>query len=129
VSQGEWREKCVEHLKKNLHLNLFEWEQIRLSFEKDLDAMLFRTRYLTALAGAIFFLITQGIDFITDGGNRVTWVKDPVMGWVELTTNDFNQYVALALFLMLLYLSGVQTHQSLKRFKDCVDLLILDLKR
>jgi hypothetical protein len=89
----------------------------------DLQAMEYRTKYLTALAGAVFFLIMQGIDSLTDGEGKVTWVKSSVLGWVETSSSDLSQFVGLALFLVLLYLSGSQTYQSLKRYLNCIELL------
>ena len=105
-----------------------DWAWLIANFKVDLEAMQQRTRYLTALAGAVFFLLMQGIDSI--GGSEhegpVSWSKNPLMGWIESSSNDVGQLVALALFLVLLYLSGIQTYHSLRRYLHCAELNLLE---
>ena len=125
AKQSEWRERFCLGLTKNIHAGAEDWRWIRASFDIDLQAILHRTRYLTALAGAVFFLIMQGIDSLADP-EPVAWEKHPVLGWIETSSNDFTQFVGLALFLVLLYLSGSQTYHTLRRFLDCVGLVIVD---
>ena len=38
-----------------------DWEWVIASFKVDLALMRYRNKYMTALAGAVFFLIMQGI--------------------------------------------------------------------
>jgi hypothetical protein len=72
----------------------------------------------------VFFLLMQGIDAISEDEGRVTWVKSSVLGWIETSAgNNFSQFIGLGLFLLLLYLSGSQAHQSLKRYLNCSDLM------
>jgi hypothetical protein len=122
LRQGEWREKICDGLAKSVSSNTEDWRWIVESFRIDLKMMQDRTRYLTALAGAVFFLIMQGIDTLS-GDEKVTWVRDSVLGWVQ-TSSDISQFIGLALFLVLLYLSGSQTHQSLRKYLDCAELMI-----
>ncbi len=122
VREGEWRDRVVESMGKSVVATPKEWVWIIMSFKIDLESMQYRTRYLTALAGAVFFLLMQGIDSL-DGEGKVTFVKTSMMGWVETTAGDLTQFVGLALFLILLYLSGSQTNNSLKRYLHCAELL------
>lgn len=123
LKDGEWRERTLDALERSISATRDEWDWIVASFRIDLQAMEYRTKYLTALAGAVFFLIMQGIDSLTDGEGKVTWVKTTVLGWVETSASDLSQFVGLTLFLVLLYLSGSQTYQSLKRYLHCAELL------
>jgi len=92
------------------------------SFRTDLANMLQRTKYLTALAGAVFFLILQGIDSL---GEPESIVRNPMILWTE-ASNGISQLMALALFLVLLYLSGSQTYQSLTRYLQSAELVVLE---
>ena len=123
VREGEWRERVVEAMNRTVTASASDWSWIIASFRIDLEAMQYRTRYLTALAGAVFFLLMQGIDSLTDGDSKTTFVKTSILGWVETSTNDLTQFVGLALFLVLLYLTGSQTYHSLKRYLNCAELL------
>jgi hypothetical protein len=123
LKQGEWRERVTESLEQSIVATPEEWAWIVASFEMDLATMEYRTKYMTALAGAVFFLLMQGIDTLTGTDEKSTWIKTPVMGWVETTPNDFSQFVGLALFLILLYLAGSQTYQSLIRYLNCAKLV------
>ncbi len=126
LKEVEWRERAREAMNKSVTANTDEWRWIVASFRIELGALQYRTRYLTALAGAVFFLIMQGIDTLSsDTEGKVTWTKDPIMGWVETTSNDLSWFVGLGLFLLLLYLSGNQTYQSLNRYLHCAELNLL----
>ncbi|MGZ3689393.1 MAG: hypothetical protein ACXVBW_13915 [Bdellovibrionota bacterium] len=129
VHDSEWREKVRESMSRSLQATEVEWIWIVESFGADLKSMQYRARYMTALAGAVFFLIMQGIDSLTSDGDasgKVTWVKNPLVGWVELTQSDFGQFVGLALFLVLFYLSSTQTAHSLGRYLNCAELNLLE---
>jgi hypothetical protein len=123
--EGEWRENISESMLKVVAASPDEWNWITASFKMDLQAMQYRTKYLTALAGAVFFLIMQGIDSLADGEEKVTWIRNSRLGWLETSTSNLAQFVGLGLFLMLLYLSGSQTYHSLKRYLDCAELINL----
>ena len=77
---------------------------------------------MTALAGAVFYLILQGVDLLGDEPPQVAWMKSP-MGWIEVSQNDFSQFIGLGLFLVLFYLSGSQTFHSLSRYLNCAELV------
>lgn len=128
AKEGEWRERIVEAMKKNLPASLAEWAWIRSSFMMDLRNLRHRNGYFTALAGAVFFLIMEGIDSLSSDDGKFSMERHPVLGWIELNSNDFTQYVGLALFLVLLYLSGNQSYQALLRYLNCADLVIQDLE-
>jgi hypothetical protein len=121
LKELEWRGRVCAGMRQALQAAPDDWAWIAQSFRVDVRAMKYRTGYLTALAGAVFFLIMQGIDTL-GGEEKVTWVKSPFTGWVETGTSDFSQFVGLALFLMLLYLSGNQTQRGIARYLDCVEL-------
>lgn len=123
AKEGAWRERVCNELSKSVSENADDWSWVLTSFHSDLDALLHRTRYLTALAGAVFFLIMQGIDLIADPIPTDTYVKDPTFGWMQVSSSDPLQFVGLGLFLLLLYLSGSQSFHSLKRYLSCAQLL------
>jgi hypothetical protein len=123
--EGEWRDRVSESVLTALNLSEQEWDWVVMSFKMDLENIRYRTKYLTALAGAVFFLIMQGIDSLGDTSESMNvWLKNPMMGWVE-ATNDISQLMALALFLVLLYLSGSQTYHSLSRYLTATELAVL----
>jgi hypothetical protein len=121
-TEGEWRDRACETLRSQCSFSLSEWEWVIQSFRIDLEKMMNRTKYLTALAGAVFFLVMQGIDSLTDAPE--TAIRNPLMLWLE-ASNGISQLMALALFLVLLYLSGNQTYHSLLRYLNCAELVVL----
>jgi hypothetical protein len=123
-TQSEWRERVCESMKQ-LKFGNREWKWVLASFSVDLETIRYRAKYLTALAGAVFFLLMQGIDSLTEGPD-LNWLKNPVVGWVE-TSNTISQLMALALFLVLLYLTGSQAYHSLRRYMDCAELVSSEL--
>jgi hypothetical protein len=126
VQESEWRDRVCESMLSSFNLSEGEWAWIMSSFRMDLENLRHRTKYLTALAGAVFFLVMQGIDSLGDNAESI-WLKNPMMGWVE-ATNDVSQLLALALFLVLLYLSGSQTYHSLSRYLSSAELVALRRK-
>jgi hypothetical protein len=124
VKEGDWRQRVCESFGTSLQFSEAEWAWVVESFRIDLDNIRNRTKYLTALAGAVFFLIMQGLDSLTDVVENTTWVKNPLLGWME-TSNDLSQLMALALFLVLLYLSGNQTYHALLRYLNSAELVLL----
>jgi hypothetical protein len=126
--EGKWRQEVTVNMHRAISASPAEWEWIRRNFRMDLDGMIHRARYLTALAGAVFFLIMQGIDSITSGAEpRMTYVRGGPFGWIEATDlSDISQFIALALFLVLLYLSSSQHYHTLRRYLNCAELVDLD---
>jgi hypothetical protein len=124
VKDHEWRKEVSGGMKKAFpDYDDDQWKWISACFRIDLDNIRYRARYLTALAGAVFFLIMQGIDAIGTNEDKVAWIKGPGGAWYESGMSDLGQFVGLGLFLMLLYVSGHQTHHSLARYHDCVELV------
>jgi len=124
LSEGHWRDRTCEAMARAVSAAPQEWGWIISSFRIDLTAMRYRTKHLTALAGAVFFFLIRGIDSMGEIETKPIWAKSPIFGWVD-ASSDLSQFVGLALFLMLLYLSGSQTHQSLYRYLNCARLLNL----
>ena len=126
LKESIWRDDVCKGLAKSVHARPDDWKWIASSFRMDLKRLQYRNGYLTVLAGAVFFLIMQGIDYLTDDVNKVTLVKEPLLGWVEMSNNNLTQFVGLGLFLILLYLSGTQTRDRLQRYLDCAELMVLE---
>lgn len=129
LKEGKWRDQTIEVLEKAIPAGEEDWDWMIASFKIDLQALQYRTKYLTALAGAVFFLLMHGIDALTDDGGKVTWVKTSLLGWVDTSPNDLSQFVGLALFLVLLYLSGSQTNHALARYLNCAELILRSKKK
>ncbi|MGK5084136.1 hypothetical protein WDW37_12640 [Bdellovibrionota bacterium FG-1] len=130
AKESQWRERVRVEMDRAVRASTDQWKWIIENFRIDLAALQNRMRYLTALAGAVFFLIMQGIDSLGDGTSAVetsvSWTRNPITGWVETSAYDFSQFVGLLLFLGLLYLSGSQTYHSLRRYLHCAELGLLD---
>ena len=126
LKESQWRENVCEGMRRELLFSSEQWDWVIASFKMDLRRLQNRTRHLTALAGAVFFLIMQGIDLLGGEDKKVSWVKDAVFGWVEASGNDTTQFLALGLFLVLLYLSGTQTSHSLERYLSCAELMKME---
>lgn len=122
VRESEWRGRTWQEMRRLLGPTSDEWDFIIFSFRTDLEQLQNRVRYLTALAGAVFYLVMQGLDSMTGTEPSATFIKHPVLGWMEASDGDSMQYVGLALFLILLYLSGNQTYLSLRRYLVCAEL-------
>lgn len=118
--EGDWRERVCDSIRESLQFNDPQWEWVLASFKIDLENIRHRTKYLTGLAGAVFFLVMQGIDSMGTDSESV-WLKNPLQGWAA-ATNDISSLMALALFLVLLYLSGSQTYHALSRYHACAEL-------
>jgi hypothetical protein len=124
LKEAEWRERTRESMERAVQAAPGEWPWIVESFRVDLRALQYRTRYLTVLAGAVFFLIMEGIDSLGGAAleTSVSWVRNPITGWTETSTYDVSQFIGLTLFLVLLYLSGNQSYQALLKYLDCAEL-------
>lgn len=128
ANEGDWRFQVCEGMRKNIHTDVLGWQWIATSFKSDLERVKQRAGYLTALAGAVFFFIMEGIDSLLNTDNqKVTWVKDSVLGWIETSSSDLSQFVGLGLFLVLLYLAGSQPYYLLQRYLTCAELILADL--
>lgn len=115
--EADWRIKLCESMEKDLNWRPEEWSWVISNIEEDLERLQMRVRHLTALAGAVFFLIMQGIDSLTfDAPTYPAAVPD-------LTGSGSSQWLGLVLFLLLLYLSGQQNVQTIRRFLGCARLV------
>jgi len=128
IKESGWRVRVSEGMKQTVSASKDDWRWIIANFRMDLSAIQHRNRYLTALAGAVFFLLNQGIDSLTDGTEKVTWTKVPAVGLVETSTSDMTQFVGLTLFLVILYISGSQTYHSLTRYLNSAELISIELE-
>ncbi len=126
----DWRLRVCDSMKRTLGASREDWAWIVRNFKIDLDALKYRNRYLTALAGAVFFLIMQGIDSIQGVGDAELTLRHHFRHvGIDNSWPDPLQYLGLGLFLVLLYLSGSQTHQYLSRFLGCVELVANESER
>ena len=126
--ESAWRERVCGEMHKIHGIPHSSWKWITESFRIDLRKLQYRTRYLTALAGAVFFLIMHGIDTLGGDDSKVVWLKNPVLDWMESSSSAVSQLVGLSLFLLLLYLSGNQTYHALERYLDSAELLANEKK-
>lgn len=115
--EGEWRLEVCEAMEKDLAFEPDEWSWVITNIEEDLERQQMRIRHLTALAGAVFFLLMQGIDSLTNEAPR-----EFIPPNITVSTSS-SEWIGLALFLLLLYLSGQQNIQILRRFLGCVRLV------
>lgn len=110
---SEWRSKVIESLERDLHYTKTQWRWIVDNLEEDLERIQMKSRHITALAGAVFFLLMQGIDSITSD------VIETVETQIPPATGASSEWVGLLLFLVLLYLSGQQSYYNLRRYLAC----------
>jgi len=111
---SEWRGKVVENLERDLHYTQAQWRWVVDNLEEDLLRIQLKSRHITALAGAVFFLLMQGIDSITSD------VADTVAAAAaDSGAGASSQWMGLLLFLVLLYLSGQQSYYNLRRYLAC----------
>ncbi len=123
-----WRTQVCKRWIAKSTFSSDDWKWIIANFKLDLERLKERNKYLTALAGAVFYLIMQGLDSIQ--GAQDNWVvsegsfKHPVLKWLlGPIAAELGQYVGLALFLVLLYLSGRQAYIGLAKYLECAELL------
>lgn len=134
VEEEQWRDRVCGEIRQATEglrsaRNRGAWRWLVRSFRIDLQNLLHRTRYLTALAGAVFFLLMQGIDALYESSaDPVTWQSISLLSWIEASSKTVSQFVGLCFFLILFYLSGSQTYYSLLRYLNCAGLILLDLE-
>lgn len=122
VRESEWRERICTELQGRIGRDPEVWRWLVASFRIELLGIQHRSRYLTALAGAVFFLLLQGIDSLGEPEGFTSF-----QGWFESSSNSVAQFVGLGLFLVLFYLSGNQSYHSLVRYQRCAELVADDL--
>lgn len=126
VRETEQRMKTCEDLRRAVHADSDQWHWIISNFTIELERFLYRIRFLTGMAGVVFFLILQGVDLLADPDAAIPVVSHPATGLV-LVPAEWTQYMGLLIFLVLFYLSGTQTYHSLKRYRECAELVVADL--
>ncbi len=134
--ESQWRQRVSESLRGNLDFTSAEWDWVICNFDMDLRSLRYRTQFLTALAGVAFFLLTQGLDFLGEPETNplpehgVMWKQLPWPYFWSLInpgqSPDLSQILALLFFLVMFYLSGIQTYTSLKRYLQCAKLRRLE---
>jgi len=127
LKEGKWRHATIESLSKQIPAKSEDWAWVADNFEIDLRIHLQRTRFLTVLGGAVFFLLSQGFDAVETKGPSVSTGMpvgaEVLIRLVEYGSSQIASLVALFLFLVLLYLTGSQLYHTLHRYLDCADLL------
>lgn len=124
----EWRSRIAREMKAQLRTSAENWRWIVANFRIDLTALRQRTRFLTGLGGAVFFLLMQGIDQLGEKDVKAQSPYDAIRVFFEASSTNFSQFVGLGLFLVLFYLSGSETFHSLSRYLDCGELVIQELE-
>ncbi len=120
--ESQWRVGVTDTMRKQFApWDDHDWRWVLQNFQIDLENMRYRTKHLTALAAAFFFIALQGIDSLGEepAGVRTTWTKSNMLGWIESNSTDVVQYLGFAIILVLFYLSGNQTYRYLKRYMAC----------
>lgn len=135
LEDEQWRSRVFTEMKskffnepKLMEKRISSWHWLIDNFAIDLQNLQNRTRYLTALAGAVFFLIYQGIDAFDGPHAEPRWSTSSIMSWFEASSSSFTQFFALGIFLLLLYVSGSQVYHSLERYLQCARLLLKEVE-
>jgi hypothetical protein len=138
LEEARWRDRvchelrtrflAVGSLRNGPRSSQKQWPWLIASFRTDLNNLRDRTRYLTALAGAVFFLLIKGLDVFDDSKDSLTSTGSYILGWFESSSSNAAQFIGLALFLVLLYLSGNQAYISLARYLNCLKLLQIEFE-
>lgn len=129
VEEGKWRVKTCKEMLQTIRASHSEWDWLASSYRMDLKAIQYRARYLTGLAGAVFFLIFEGLDSLSqDGWVVYNFGSMTIPIFLERIADQLNQVVGMIIFLVMLYLSGIQFHHTLERYLNCVELISLELK-
>lgn len=112
LSEYGWRVGVLKEFKPTPPWDSADWDWVIRNLEIDIARLETRARYLTGLAGSVFFLIMQGIDALTvDSSVQNAGDSGPA------------QWVGLALFLTLFYISSLQTPQNLQRYLSSARLM------
>ena len=130
LKEGHWRAETSAKMSKAIPLTPKEWSWITQNFKTDLRILLNRTRFLIALGGTLFFLLSQSFEFFeTQPPVNVTNLPIGAELFVKLIryfSAEITAVISLVLFLILLYLTGTQLYNSLNRYLDCAELLARD---
>lgn len=122
LREAEWRSGVSTRIASRLSISPPDLRWLIQQFGFDIEGMAYRNRYLTGLAGAVLFLLMEGIDLVADPqplGVSQTLVT-PHGVW-QVSGTDLAQFVGLSLFLVLFYLSGSHACQTLRRYLRCLE--------
>ncbi|MCM0606740.1 MAG: hypothetical protein KA715_11690 [Xanthomonadaceae bacterium] len=132
LKEGKWRTDTTQRMGKSISASRAEWAWVVDNFKMDLRILLGRTRFLIALGGALFFLLSQSFEIVDHSAALSSSLNGLPVG-AELFVRLFRYFsteisaaISLALFLVLLYLTGTQLYHSLHRYLDCAELLSKD---
>jgi len=121
----QWRNRHCQRLKSLLKLDSSMWKMIHTHFGMDLQNMRSRSNYMMVLVGTMFFMVVQVIDLIAaQEQGKVMLDRITVLEIVFRFYNNFSLLLVLGLFLLLFYMVSMQTHHSLQKYRDCVEILI-----
>jgi len=124
LKQSDWRDRVCTEMGRQVHARPDDWPWIVSNFRMDLGALKDRTKFLTAFAGAVFFMIFKGIDLLgPEPAHHYEASPTMLVSWVEGASNQVLQLASLIFFLVLLYLSGMETFHSLERYLNCAELM------
>lgn len=124
--EAHWREKtCQSLLSQFQSWSPQHWKNVYSQLEQDISDLGYRNRYLFFLSAAVFFMILEGIDLLGGGGPTLSQeIAEYGVGyWLDVLVGHFSQFIALALFLGLLYSASSQLKRSLQRYLICLDLI------
>jgi hypothetical protein len=126
VEEVKWRQDVCEQLRARVHASAGDWSWIHTNFRMELQAMRYRNRYLVILAGAVFFLILEGVEVIGPSGALDAGAVSPstFFHFMNAAIDEISRVIALGFVLVLLYLSGTQLQSNLERFLNSVELLV-----
>lgn len=130
LNETKWREEVVVKAKKKIDVDFETWDWISENFKMDINAMRNRNRFLTALAGAVFFLILQGIDVLEPNAIEPLQVT-PQSFFIVIydAIGQVAKLISMIFVLVLLYLSGSQLVVTLERYGNCLELIKQGLKK
>lgn len=128
IEEERWRARvCGDFRKKFFQTSRDDrsmaWRWLIENYQIDLQNLQNRNQYLTALAGAVFFLLFQGIDALDPSRGQPAWSTSSIMGFFENSSSNLVQFVGLGVFLVLFYISGNQVYLSLVRYLQCAKLV------
>lgn len=112
LTEYSWRVSVLKEFKPTPAWSKTDWSWVIQNLEIDIHRLETRAKYLTGLAGSVFFLIMQGIDALTMDAQSFA-----------LADSGPAQWVGLALFLTLFYISSLHTPQNLQRYLSAARLM------
>jgi hypothetical protein len=125
--ESHWRDKTCADLKAAIQASSQDWGWVVFCFARDLDALKYRNRYLSVLSAAVFFIILEGLDMIGgDAEGVAAFSPQDMLRLFGQFSGQVSQLIALSLFLLLLYMAGMQLRHLLLRYQMCAQLLAED---